>query len=182
MSDSFEAPWIVCSLLGASVHGTSQARRLGWVAISFSRGTSQPRDWTCVPHMGKWILYCWATREAPPFGIQSQKTLRTWEKPSVSKRKEILGNFLVVQWLGRGTFITVAQVQLLVGEQRSYKLCGMVKKIKKKRNRNSSADGFYHIHLLAHTHEFLKFIDKGEGGTNWESNTDIHTTMSKVDS
>ena len=53
---------------------------------------------------------------------------------------------------------------------------------KKKKNRNSSADGFYHIHLLAHTHEFLKFIDKGEGGTNWESNTDIHTTMSKVDS
>ena len=75
----------------------------------------------------------------------------------------------------------MAQVQLLVGEQRSYKLCGMVKK-KKKKNRNSSADGFYHIHLLAHTHEFLKFIDKGEGGTNWESNTDIHTTMSKVDS
>ena len=33
-----------CSLLGSSVHGISQARILVWVAISFSRGSSQPRD------------------------------------------------------------------------------------------------------------------------------------------
>ena len=30
--------------LGSSVHGISQARILEWVAISFSRGSSQPRD------------------------------------------------------------------------------------------------------------------------------------------
>ena len=41
-----------CSLLGASVYWTSQARRLECVAISFSRGSSQPRDRTCVPHTG----------------------------------------------------------------------------------------------------------------------------------
>ena len=133
MFDSFAAPWIVCSLLGSSVHGISQARRLGWIAISFSRGSSQPRDRTCFPHIGKWILYCWATREALHFGIQSQKTLSIWEKLSISKRKEIFGNLLVVQWLGLGTFITVAQVQLLVREQRSYKLCGREKKKKKEK-------------------------------------------------
>ena len=33
-----------CSLLGSSVHGISQARILKWVAIPFSRGSSQPRD------------------------------------------------------------------------------------------------------------------------------------------
>ena len=33
-----------CSLPGSSVHGISQARILEWVAISFSRGSSQPRD------------------------------------------------------------------------------------------------------------------------------------------
>ena len=33
-----------CSLLGSSV----EARGLEWVAISFSRGSSQPRDWTWV--------------------------------------------------------------------------------------------------------------------------------------
>ena len=30
------------------VHGISQARILEWVAISFSRGTSWPRDWTHI--------------------------------------------------------------------------------------------------------------------------------------
>ena len=40
-----------CSLLGSSVHGIFQARALEWVAISFSRGSSQPRGWTRVsPH------------------------------------------------------------------------------------------------------------------------------------
>ena len=37
-----------CSLPGSSVHGILQARILEWVAISFSRGSSQPRDWTWV--------------------------------------------------------------------------------------------------------------------------------------
>ena len=36
------------SLAGFSVHGISQARRLEWVAIPFSRGFSQPRDQTRV--------------------------------------------------------------------------------------------------------------------------------------
>ena len=35
-----------CNPLGSSAHGISQARILEWVAISFSRGSSQPRDHT----------------------------------------------------------------------------------------------------------------------------------------
>ena len=35
-----------CSLSGSSVHGISQARILEWVAVSFSRGFSGPRDQT----------------------------------------------------------------------------------------------------------------------------------------
>ena len=35
-----------CSLPGSSVHGILQARILEWVAVPFSRGSSQPRDWT----------------------------------------------------------------------------------------------------------------------------------------
>ena len=37
-----------CSPPGSSVHGISQARILEWVAIPFSRGSSQPRDRTHV--------------------------------------------------------------------------------------------------------------------------------------
>ena len=33
---------------GSSVHGISQGRILEWVASSFSRGSSQSRDWTCI--------------------------------------------------------------------------------------------------------------------------------------
>ena len=33
-----------CSLPGSSVHGTLQARILEWVALPFSRGSSQPRS------------------------------------------------------------------------------------------------------------------------------------------
>ena len=52
---------------GSSVQEILQARILEWVAISFSRGSSQPRDWThvsCVSCIGRWILYHWATWEA----------------------------------------------------------------------------------------------------------------------
>ena len=37
-----------CSLPASSVHGLSEARILQWVAISFFRGSSWPRDWTLV--------------------------------------------------------------------------------------------------------------------------------------
>ena len=37
-----------CTPPGSSVHGISQARILEWVAISFSRVSSRPRNWTCV--------------------------------------------------------------------------------------------------------------------------------------
>ena len=40
-----------CSLLGFSIHGIFQARVLEWIAISFSRESSLPRDWTRVSHI-----------------------------------------------------------------------------------------------------------------------------------
>ena len=49
-----------CSPPGSSVHGISQARILEWVAISFSRGSSGPRDRTHISHIScndRWILY-----------------------------------------------------------------------------------------------------------------------------
>ena len=46
-----------CSLPGSSVHEILQARILEWVAMSFSRGSSWPRDRTCVSYFGRWLLY-----------------------------------------------------------------------------------------------------------------------------
>ena len=46
-----------CSPPGSSVHGIFQVRILEWVAISCSRGSSQPRGQTHVSYMGRLILY-----------------------------------------------------------------------------------------------------------------------------
>ena len=57
-----------CSLTGSSIHGIFQARILEWVAISFSRRSSQPRDWTWVSHIVGRCFTTWATRIAVKFG------------------------------------------------------------------------------------------------------------------
>ena len=54
-----------CSPPGFSVHGILQARIPEWVVISFSRGSSQPRDRTQVSYTGRQVFYHQATREAP---------------------------------------------------------------------------------------------------------------------
>ena len=51
-----------CSLPGSSVQEVLQARILEWVAISYSRGSSQPRDQNRVSHIVGRIFTIWATR------------------------------------------------------------------------------------------------------------------------
>ena len=56
-----------CSPPGSSVHGIFQTRILEWVAMPFSRGSSQLRDWTSVSYdscIGRRVLYHWAPWEA----------------------------------------------------------------------------------------------------------------------
>ena len=69
MSDS-ATPWTVDSATRwtvayqvpqATVHGVFQARVLEWVAISFSRGSSRPRDWTRVSRIVGRRFTIWAT-------------------------------------------------------------------------------------------------------------------------
>ena len=52
-----------CSLPGSSIHGIFQARVLEWVAISFSRGSSWPRDRIPVSRVISRCFTVWATRE-----------------------------------------------------------------------------------------------------------------------
>ena len=47
---------MACSLPGSSVHGISQARKLEWAAKLSSRGSSWPRDQTCVSCIGRQIF------------------------------------------------------------------------------------------------------------------------------
>ena len=57
-----------CSLPGLSVPGILQTRLLEWVAIHSSRGSSQPRDGTCVSYVscfGRWVFTTSTTWESP---------------------------------------------------------------------------------------------------------------------
>ena len=49
-----------CSLSGSSVHGIFQARVLEWIAISFSRGSSQPRNQSQVSRIAGRRFTVWA--------------------------------------------------------------------------------------------------------------------------
>jgi len=74
-----------CSVVSDSLqpHGILQARILEWVAVPFSRGSSQPRDRTQVSHIAGGFFTNWATREAqkdallPHRGIQPRSP--TWQ-------------------------------------------------------------------------------------------------------
>ena len=63
---------IDCSPPGSSLHGILQARILEWVAISFSRGSSQPRDRTQVSHIAGRLFNLWGTREAQQFSLAAK--------------------------------------------------------------------------------------------------------------
>ena len=56
-----------------SVHGIFQAWILGWVAISSSRGSSQPRDWTQASWIAGRFFIHWAIR-LPRFYMSFVKT------------------------------------------------------------------------------------------------------------
>ena len=70
-----------CSPPGSSVHGIFQTGILEWVAISFSKGSSWPRDRTHVSCIGRWILYHWITRKA---------NLESYTLPLWSWRKNLM--------------------------------------------------------------------------------------------
>ena len=62
-----------CSPPGSSVHRILQARILAWVAIPFSRGSSQPRDWTQVSGIVGRLFTLWAPKEAHAPAPQCQR-------------------------------------------------------------------------------------------------------------
>ena len=77
---SLSRVWLFCSLPGSSIHGIFQARVLEWAAISFSRRSSWPRDWTQVSRIVGRHFTIWATRESKINVI----ALLSWYFPSAA--------------------------------------------------------------------------------------------------
>ena len=57
----------LCNPMDYTVRGILQTRILEWVAFSFSRGSSQPRDQTQVSQIAGRFFISWATREAQEY-------------------------------------------------------------------------------------------------------------------
>ena len=74
-----------CSLPGSSTHGIFQARTLKWVASSFSRGSSWPRDQTWVSFSLQADSTVWATREAPIINYREVPAIRSDQIRSVAQ-------------------------------------------------------------------------------------------------
>ena len=78
VSDSLRPPRTDYSLPGFSVHGIFQVRILEWVAISFSRRSSRPREWTRVSHIVGRHFTVWTTREVPIPGPNHNVPSASW--------------------------------------------------------------------------------------------------------
>ena len=88
-----------CNPPSSSVHGISQARMLEWVAISFSRGSSRPRDGTYVSHIDKQVLYFLSHQENPfrrnrrhkmlPVKVENKYKDLIYEQEETNRRKSL---------------------------------------------------------------------------------------------
>ena len=86
----FVTPWTLAHQVPVSI-GISQARILKWAVISFSRGSSWPRNGTHISCIGRWIPYSWATREAcillyPSLKSSLKKRRNFWLEKDVETR------------------------------------------------------------------------------------------------
>ena len=63
-----------CSPPGSSVHRILQARIPELVAMPSLRESSQPRYWTCISCIGRWILYSWTSWQpsSPKHGVPKE--------------------------------------------------------------------------------------------------------------
>ena len=76
--------------LDYTVHGILQARILEWVAIPFSRGSSQPSHWTQVSPTAGQFITSWATKEAQrEIGHFNEQCKEIEENNRMGKTKEL---------------------------------------------------------------------------------------------
>ena len=93
-----------CSLPGSSVHGILQARILDWVAVSFSRGSSQPRIKPWSP-----ALQADSLPSEPPGKPTTKrlKSIKTTKKPTI--KSFMLSIYLSVRLLDHSIHINLVE-------------------------------------------------------------------------
>ena len=110
MSNSLE-PHGLYSPLGSSVLGILQARILEWVVIPFSRGSSQPRVWTCISCVsctaGRFFTI-WATKETHiRIDVFNQFLLKFGQLSLLSLRELIIINYYIFRYENHMLFFLI---------------------------------------------------------------------------
>ena len=82
-----------CDPMDYTVHGILQARLLEWVAVPFSRGSSQPRDWTQVSNTAGRFFTSWATREAHYLLLKANSYSGLWYVRDKAKKGALLSGY-----------------------------------------------------------------------------------------
>ena len=83
-----------CNLPGSSIHGITQARTLEWVAISFSRGSSQSRDQTQVSRIIGRCFTVSATREVIPYLLFPVRSLHFFLTTLLTEQSRVISRFI----------------------------------------------------------------------------------------
>ena len=102
----FAALWTVAPR-SSILYGIFQARILKWVAISSSRGSCPPRDWTqvsCTSYIGWWVLFCWTTWETSqyitgyPKGLNLESGTRDILTGDVNIQSYVIIAHMIMEW------------------------------------------------------------------------------------
>ena len=84
----FATPWTIQSM---------EFSRPEWVAFPFSRGSSQPRNWTQVSRFAGGLFTSWAAREALSTPSEINKNDRNWQRLC---SKCLVLSFMLRRWAG----------------------------------------------------------------------------------
>ena len=111
---------MVYSLPGSSAHGILQARILEWVAISFFRGSSQPRNQNRMSHIAGGFFTNWAMRGFPSSDILSHLSLSRGLSFLICKKRLLLHLHKVTEilWIGSDQTLCVWERERGKGRQK----------------------------------------------------------------
>ena len=98
-----------CSPRGSSVHGILQVRIPEWVAMSSSRASSRPRDWTHISYIsctGRQVLYHWHHLRDQQFpGISAE-----WRRTPEGSQFYICSLCSYLFWLLYGSYVLYQKI------------------------------------------------------------------------
>ena len=158
-----------CSPPGSSVHGISQARLLEWIAISFSRGSSQPKGQTKISScISRQILYYWATREALQCNnMQPLKRPLLWGREGSAKKRERENHSLQKKKKRERTTLCYTSREPLCWYNTICRNLNMSRKLKGKKMLPERETNYIYISVLM-LKMCIHYFQKTEGKTNWE--------------